>query len=560
MSAPTLHRPVRPLLPADRPRPSAGSWPEPTGTGRVPAGERRRRSFPVGRKLGCLAGVGALTTLVVSVLSVSGLGTLAQRNAELAVLQAARGAVLQLDTRSSELKVDGYRAALRPDPAEQVAELREDVAAGAELIATLQSLALPAALAARVDVVDSAYETYSRSIAGYVDGAVADQGASRRAFQDVQTANDAMDEVLSGTVDQTLAAEAASQAALADAISRTKWLVGLAAVLGLAALTAVAVVLTRSIVRPLRSVSGVLSALAAGDLTARARVDSGDELGEMAGALEKAQESLRATVGALAQNASALAAASEQMSATAGSIAASAEETSAQSGVVSSAAEMVSRNVQTVATGAEEMGASIREISQNANEAARVGSSAVGVAQATNATVLRLGDSSRQIGDVVKTITSIAEQTNLLALNATIEAARAGEAGKGFAVVANEVKDLAQETAKATEDIGRRVEAIQADTTGAVTAIGEIGAVIARMNDFQTTIASAVEEQTATTSEMSRNVAQAADGSTEIAENIIAVATAAQMTSSGVQDTRQAAGELARMSTELQTLVDAFRY
>ncbi len=262
----------------------------------------------------------------------------------------------------------------------------------------------------------------------------------------------------------------------------------------------------------------------------------------------------------MAGNASALAAASEEMSATAGSIAASAEETSAQSGVVSAAAEQVSRNIQTVATGAEEMGASIREISQNANEAARVGSSAVAVAEATNATVTRLGDSSWAIGDVVKVITSIAEQTNLLALNATIEAARAGEAGKGFAVVANEVKDLARETAKATENIGRRVVAIQADTAGAVEAIAEISTVIARMNDFQTTIASAVAEQTATTNEMSRNVTEAATGSSEIAQNITGIAGAAQTTSSGVQDTQQASGDLARMSSELQTLVGNFRY
>jgi methyl-accepting chemotaxis protein len=157
------------------------------------------------------------------------------------------------------------------------------------------------------------------------------------------------------------------------------------------------------------------------------------------------------------------------------------------------------------------------------------------VAETTNATVGKLGDSSIEIGNVIKVITSIAEQTNLLALNATIEAARAGEAGKGFAVVANEVKDLARETAKATEDIGRRVEAIQADTREAVDAIAEISSVIARINDYQTTIASAVEEQTATTNEMSRNVAEAAMGSTEIAQNIVGVATAAQTTSSRCQ-------------------------
>jgi methyl-accepting chemotaxis protein len=174
--------------------------------------------------------------------------------------------------------------------------------------------------------------------------------------------------------------------------------------------------------------------------------------------------------------------------------------------------------------------------------------------------VTRLGESSREIGDVVKVITSIAEQTNLLALNATIEAARAGEAGKGFAVVANEVKELAQETAKATEDIARRVEAIQQDTTGAVSAIGRISEVIGQINDYQLTIASAVEEQTATTNEMSRSVGEAADGSGQIATNIGGVSGAADATNQALGQTRTAVDELARMATELRTAVSRFTY
>jgi methyl-accepting chemotaxis protein len=200
------------------------------------------------------------------------------------------------------------------------------------------------------------------------------------------------------------------------------------------------------------------------------------------------------------------------------------------------------------------MNSSIREIAKNATESARVAGQAVTAADIANKTISKLGESSSEIGKVIKVITSIAEQTNLLALNATIEAARAGEAGKGFAVVANEVKELAKETAKATEDIGIKIEAIQADTRGAVDSIQQIGKVIAQINDISNTIASAVEEQTATANEMSRNVGEAAKGTSEIAQNITAVAQAAQSTTQGATNAQQAASELARMAAELQQL------
>jgi methyl-accepting chemotaxis protein len=189
-----------------------------------------------------------------------------------------------------------------------------------------------------------------------------------------------------------------------------------------------------------------------------------------------------------------------------------------------------------------------------------VASQAVTEAADTNANVAKLGESSTEIGNVIKVITSIAEQTNLLALNATIEAARAGEAGKGFAVVANEVKELATETARATEDIAQRIETIQGDTTAAVESINRITETIARINDIQNAIASAVEEQAATTNEIGRNVAEAAKGTNEIAENITGVAHAAADTAQGVGSTQEAAGELARMAEELKGLVSEFTY
>jgi len=274
----------------------------------------------------------------------------------------------------------------------------------------------------------------------------------------------------------------------------------------------------------------------------------------------KQVEELKILFGTVGENAQSLSSASEELTATSQQMSANAEETSAQANVVSKNSEQVNKNLQTVATGTEEMGATIKEIAKNATEAAKVATGAVKVAENTTATVSKLGDSSTEIGQVIKVITSIAQQTNLLALNATIEAARAGEAGKGFAVVANEVKELAKETAKATEDISRKIEAIQADTKAAVDAIAEISGVINQVNGISNTIATAVEEQNATTNEMARNVSEAAAGSGEITKNIAGVAEAAESTTRGAGDTQKAAAELAKLATSLRELVSTYKF
>jgi methyl-accepting chemotaxis protein len=307
------------------------------------------------------------------------------------------------------------------------------------------------------------------------------------------------------------------------------------------------------------SMLAVVQQAAQGDLTQEVTVRGSDAIGQMGEGLASFLVAMRDNMAELMRNAQALASSSEELTAISQQLAGNAEETASQANVVSAASEEVSKNVSVVATGSEEMLASIREISKSANESARVAKSAVAVAETTNHTISKLGESSLEIGKVIKVITSIAQQTNLLALNATIEAARAGEAGKGFAVVANEVKELAKETAKATEEIGQKIEAIQGDTKAAVKAIGDISAIINQINDISNTIASAVEEQTATTNEIGRNVTEAAKGTGEIARNITGVATAAESTTSGATDTQKAAMELSRMANELQSLVSRFR-
>jgi methyl-accepting chemotaxis protein len=293
------------------------------------------------------------------------------------------------------------------------------------------------------------------------------------------------------------------------------------------------------------------------------RADATKHQGDYRKIIEGVNSTLDAIVEPLkvtAQNATTLASSSEELTAVSQQMAGNAEETATQANIVSAASEEVSRNVASVAAASEEMQASIREISKNANESARVAKNAVNVAQATNVTVKKLGESSQEIGNVIKVITSIAQQTNLLALNATIEAARAGEAGKGFAVVANEVKELAKQTAKATEDIGQKIDAIQGNTKGAVLAIEEIGTIINQINDISNSIASAVEEQTVTTNEIGRSVTEASKGVGDIAKNIGGVAVAAKNTTQGANDTQKASQELSRMAAQLQNIMSKFTF
>jgi len=329
--------------------------------------------------------------------------------------------------------------------------------------------------------------------------------------------------------------------------------------LGLVTGAGISTALTRSIVQPLGRAVDAAQRILKGDLACEMGADREDETGQLMDAVKQMAVEFRGNMDAMARNAQLLSTASEELNAVSQQMSANAEETSAQANVVSAASDQVDRNLQTVATGTEEMSASIKEIAKNASEAARVAHSAVGMAQKTNETVKKLGASSAEIGEVVKVITTIAQQTNLLALNATIEAARAGETGKGFAVVANEVKELSRATARATEDISRKIATIQTDTKEAVVVIGTISGIIDQINDISNMIATAVEQQNATTNEMARNLTEAARGSGEITQNIAGVAEAAQSTSRGAGDSQKAAQRLAKMSGELKELTERFQ-
>jgi methyl-accepting chemotaxis protein len=302
-----------------------------------------------------------------------------------------------------------------------------------------------------------------------------------------------------------------------------------------------------------------LSQVAKRDLTVTVPASGHDEIGEMGTALNTAVGELRGLLGEITTTARDVSSSAGQVASVGDELGRAATNAATQADAVSESAQEVSRNVHTVATGSGEMAASIGEISQNAQQAAAVALDSVQLAQRATQVMGQLGDSSAQIVDVVKVISGIAEQTNLLALNATIEAARAGESGKGFAVVAGEVKELAQQTARATEDVTSRVAAIRSDTEGAVSAIEAIAEAIDRVSDYQRAIAAAVEEQTATTDEMRRNVARAAEGSGQIAGSIEAVTASVATARQAVDTSRAAAGALNANARTLTSLVERFR-
>jgi methyl-accepting chemotaxis protein len=344
-----------------------------------------------------------------------------------------------------------------------------------------------------------------------------------------------------------------------------------------------------SIVKPLRRVAVLLKDIAhgEGDLTRRLEITSKDEIGELSHWFNTFVEKLHTIIIKVSHNTLSLAGSSEELSSTATLLAKGSEEVADQSTAVAAAAEQMVANMDSMAASSEEMSAnvkvvaeaidqmkvSISEVARNADQAASVAHNAATLAEKSNKKIETLGNAADDIGKVIEVIQDIAEQTNLLALNATIEAARAGEAGKGFAVVATEVKELAKQTANATEDIRKRIEGIQSSTSQTVQAVNEIGNTIQLINDVSKTIASTVDVQNVTTKEIAENIAQtslavqdvargiveSATVSREITKNIVAVNQAVRQSSAGVSKTMDAGHELANLADELQTLMSQFK-
>ncbi|GIM90776.1 methyl-accepting chemotaxis protein [Paractinoplanes toevensis] len=433
--------------------------------------------------------------------------------------------------------------------------------AGDQIVAELQKKSLGQADAATIDTLDTSWGSFTDSAKSMQQQLLTKVPAATlfKIGGDLYNAYTAFSEQLT-KASATISTEAAAAAKYRTAlIKKVTWIFGGALAAGVLILAVFGYRVGRGIIRPLGTAVEALRRVAQRDYTVDVPVHGRDEIAQMSTALNAAVGDIREAIRTIAGGARRLTEASQRLTVISHDVDASSGETSGQAGTVSESSILVTERVREAAQGAEQMTAAIREISGNTTTVAQIAMGAVTTAQQTTDAMSKLSASTDEIGNVIKLITAIAEQTNLLALNATIEAARAGELGKGFAVVASEVKDLAQNTTRATEDIGNRILTIQSDTGAAIEAIGRIADVINEINQYQASIAGAVEEQTATTNELSRLFDDAAHGADAINQSIGRVAATAAQTAGGATSTREAAADLSELAASLNGVVSRFR-
>ena len=530
-----------------------------------------------------LIAVGAISVVALIIVAAIGIGSEAQvqsateenelRQVQLGNVNEMRRETLEIMLAAMDSLVDKDEGTILPERRkvieENLAMLRKNVQKLIDAADTAEERTIAEGLNAKIDGLEKGVLVDMQ--------AMLERGASDEEFGKLDDVLDAN----GGGMDEQLGVFAASVQEemdealehMHDALNMAKYLMIAASIIAVVILSGLLFYIISSVTGSLSGMTRAMGALAAGDKSIEIPgVGDQDEIGEMADAVQvfkenmikseqmaAEQEAARAErekraeavenlthnfdsdVGGVIES---VAAAATEMDSTASSMANTADQTSGQATMAASAAEQASANVQTVASAAEELSSSISEISRQVAQSTQIASTAVVEVDGANEKVQGLADAANKIGEVVALITDIADQTNLLALNATIEAARAGEAGKGFAVVASEVKNLANQTAKATEEISSQIGGIQGATQDAVHAIGSIGGIINQMNEIASTIAAAVEEQGAATSEIARNVEEASTGTAEVSTNVANVTQAAAETGQAAGTVNEAAQDL----------------
>ncbi|MGX6607765.1 methyl-accepting chemotaxis protein [Micromonosporaceae bacterium Da 78-11] len=522
-----------------------------------------RRSVTIVARLVIMGAVGLGSVALVAGFAVLSSADQADATRDIASVSDGMSHQWNADMMHDALRADVMSAMYATTPAQRTAYAVDEVADhGKSMLDNYDAAAAAAPDTLRADYtrVRPRVASYAAAAAEVVTTAGTDRAAAAKLLADYLKLYGELEEDLSALDDGMGAEVQAASNRGVDSSSTSDWIILLAALAGGLLTAAVGLLTLRAIRRPLREMLAGLRAAARRDLTVQVPVLYRDELGAMARALNEAMSSIRTTVAATGASAGTLTEASGDLRALAGDLDTSAEQTSAQARSADLSAQHVSAAVNDMMTATDQLSASIREIARQTTSASITTNEANRSAAQTAEAVGKLSDASSEVGDIVRLITNIAEQTNLLALNATIEAARAGDAGKGFAVVATEVKELAQETARATSDITAKISAIQEMTTSTAEAIASITEVITQIDDGQRTIAAAVEEQSATTDLMSRNVGDVSAAATEISGTVSNITRSTESTAEGANTTRTSAERVSSAAGDIQALIGQFRY